>query len=420
MLIFYLFAILMVVMALVFMLPALVRKNDDAALEIDQQQTNVDIARDALQQLNASRDSDAITDAQYATQRAELEQSLALALKTNSQTLNKGHLSARILAVLIAVGLPVSAATIYYATGMPQSMDAEFVTAINQPPPAADKLPPVDELLPQLEAHLASNPGDLRGWRLLGVSYLRLQQFDEAERALEQARALAPDDVDVLMQLIDARAMSRDGKIDPESERQLEHALTLAPDDPRGLWMLGMLRQQQGQMNEAVSIWKRLLVLLENEPEAQAAVQTLLDRAGEPSAGSELTAPAASAEPSTAQAPGSTAAVSIDVSLDPELIKTLAPDTAVFVYAKAMQGPPMPLAVVRKQVSDLPFSVTLTDAMAMMPQLRLSQFEQVIVGARVSLSGDPVAATGDFFSERENVDVLDADAIKLTIDQTVP
>ena len=95
-----------------------------------------------------------------------------------------------------------------------------------------------------------------------------------------------------------------------------------------------------------------------------------------------------------------------------------APDTAVFVYAKAMQGPPMPLAVKRMQLKDLPATLNLGDGDAMMPALKLSAFDQVIVGARVSFSGNPVAQSGDFFTEVDSVDSANPPAeISLTIDQ---
>ncbi|MBX2825283.1 MAG: c-type cytochrome biogenesis protein CcmI [Gammaproteobacteria bacterium] len=419
MLIFYLLAGVMVAAALVMMLPVLLRRDPGLSSEIDQHQSNVQIARDALRQLEISRESGVLSEQDFDSQRAEVEQSLALSLQQSSSAGAGGRASARITAVLLALALPVSTVAIYFATGMPSSMDADYVAALNQPP-ASDKLPPVDELLPQLEAHLLANPDDLPGWRLLGVTYLRMQQFENAERALSQARLLAPDNIDILMQLVDARAMSRGGQIDAGGEEILNHALSLAPDDPRGLWMLAMLKQQQGETGEAVSIWQRLLVMLDNEPQAKAAVQALLDEAGGTSvsqgqmqASPEATAPSATAPPSTG------AVVSLQVTLDSGLADGLSPDTAVFIYAKAMQGPPMPLAVVRRQVSDLPLTIKLSDEMAMMPQLRLSQFDRVVVGARVSHSGDPVAQKGDFFTEIGDINVGDGSVISLSIDQQV-
>ncbi len=117
-----------------------------------------------------------------------------------------------------------------------------------------------------------------------------------------------------------------------------------------------------------------------------------------------------------AAAAGSEINVAVDISA--ELKAKAAPDTVVFVYAKAMQGPPMPLAVKRMQLKDLPATLSLSDGDAMMPALKLSGFDQVIVGARVSFSGNPVAQSGDFFTEVDSINSASPpEQVSLTIDQ---
>jgi cytochrome c-type biogenesis protein CcmH len=119
-----------------------------------------------------------------------------------------------------------------------------------------------------------------------------------------------------------------------------------------------------------------------------------------------------------AVASGGGARIKLQVDISPELKAKAGPDTTVFVYAKAMQGPPMPLAVRKLQLGDLPVTLTLSDDDAMLPSMKLSSFDQVIVGARVSSSGNPVAQSGDFYTELEAVDSANPPAqINLTIDQ---
>jgi cytochrome c-type biogenesis protein CcmH len=96
--------------------------------------------------------------------------------------------------------------------------------------------------------------------------------------------------------------------------------------------------------------------------------------------------------------------LTLSIDIKAALRSQVAPETAVFVYAKAMQGPPMPLAVKRLQLKDLPVTLSLSDADAMMPSMKLSSFDQVVVGARVSLSGNAVAQNGDFYTEQDSVD----------------
>jgi cytochrome c-type biogenesis protein CcmH len=110
--------------------------------------------------------------------------------------------------------------------------------------------------------------------------------------------------------------------------------------------------------------------------------------------------------------------LTLRVDISAELRTQAAPETAVFVYAKAMQGPPMPLAVKRLQLKDLPITLSLSDSDAMTPSMKLSSFDQVVVGARVSMSGNPVAQSGDFYTEQDSVDRANPPSqISLTIDR---
>ena len=108
----------------------------------------------------------------------------------------------------------------------------------------------------------------------------------------------------------------------------------------------------------------------------------------------------------------------MSVSILPEFLDSVAPDTPVFIYARATEGPPMPLAVIRKRVSDLPLTVRLDDSLAMMPALKLSSFSNVTVGARVSMSGDPIAQSGDPFGEQIGLEVSEADSPSVSIEIT--
>jgi len=114
------------------------------------------------------------------------------------------------------------------------------------------------------------------------------------------------------------------------------------------------------------------------------------------------------------------AAINVAVSLSPSLANRAAPDTTVFVYAKAAAGPPMPLAVQRIRVDDLPTTLRLTDSMAMMPAMKLSNFPRVIVGARVSASGQAMPRSGDLEGETGPIPSNSADRVSITIDRVRP
>jgi cytochrome c-type biogenesis protein CcmH len=123
---------------------------------------------------------------------------------------------------------------------------------------------------------------------------------------------------------------------------------------------------------------------------------------------------------STQTADSAPAAIDVSVSLSDEAAASVSPDSAVFIYARASDGPPMPLAVSRVTVQDLPLTVTLDDTMAMIPTMKLSTFPSVSIGARVSPSGNPIAQSGDWYVEQENIRVDEAGKISLTIAEQKP
>ncbi|MCF6190785.1 MAG: cytochrome c [Cocleimonas sp.] len=112
-----------------------------------------------------------------------------------------------------------------------------------------------------------------------------------------------------------------------------------------------------------------------------------------------------------------TQGITVSISLSDKLKSQASSTDLVFIYAKAMSGPPMPLAVVKKQVKDLPIEIVLNDEMAMMPNLKLSGFSEIKVGARISKSGQPIARNGDLFSEKASIKV--GDKVSIEIDTVV-
>ena len=422
----------MILFALLLLLPGLWRQSESLDEENEiQDEANVLITREQLAQLNESFEQGQISQTEFDTHRAELETALAKSLSSTARVTGFG--GGRLAACALAVFVPVSAGLLYVKLGMPEMLDPSFVLASSQTVQEnqGEKLPSIEELLPQLTAHLEANPGDARGWRLLGTTYLRMQRFEDAEQALSKAFALDASDADLMLQLADAKAMVNNGQLMGEPQSLVERALLQRPDDVRGNWMLGIAYQQQGKPAQAVAVWEPLLTSLGNAPEARADLQRLINEtratmtpATTPTTTSETTHTDA-ARPLEKQGdrtdspdPSSTS-VSVSVALDPALDVLLPPDASVFIYAKASEGPPMPLAAIRKRVSDLPLEVVLDDSQAMMPALKLSGFEQVTVGARVSLSGNPVASDGDIYGEVTDVSVGQASQVLISLSQIV-
>jgi cytochrome c-type biogenesis protein CcmH len=179
------------------------------------------------------------------------------------------------------------------------------------------------------------------------------------------------------------------------------------------LWLGGMAKVQQGDVVTAIKLWKKLVALLPPGSESQQEIQALLAKI-------ESEQPKVAAQPEATQkanVPG--VAIDVQVSLAPELQKSASPGDTVFIYAQALSGPKMPLAIVRKQVSDLPLTVSLNDTMAMMPNMKLSNFPKVKLLARISKSGNAVSQPGDLIGVIDQVALTDKGSHKIVINGPV-
>ncbi|MGA9422169.1 MAG: tetratricopeptide repeat protein, partial [Rhodanobacteraceae bacterium] len=299
-----------------------------------------------------------------------------------------------------------------------------------------DHVADMQQAIGKLEARLRQQPNDEDGWLLLGRAYQTTQRFAEARDAFKHALDLAPGNADVMLEYAQAMALATPShRIDGAPRKLVERALATDPDNQRGLWLLGIGDYQDGNYEAAIKSWNRLLPQLQPGSDiARSVADQIADarsKLGEPpagpavaSAGSGGAADAAAtiSAPETdnaAIASGAAPKLTVAVTLDPKLKDKLDPDATLFVFAKAASGPPMPLAIQRMSASKLPVTVTLDDSMGMLPSLKLSMFPQVVIGARISKSGNALPQSGDLQALSAPLDVRRSKPIALTIDQQV-
>lgn len=313
------------------------------------------------------------------------------------------HLSIATLIGLVIM-MPVGVWGIYQMVGSPQHL--QYVPSDEQLVADDEKAqqPDVDALIAQLVDHLTKQPNNPQGWFLLGRTYLKMGRYDQAVQALTSLHEQAPE-ANAKVALADALTLQHQGQVPAQAVTLLQQALQLQPQSVTTLWLLGQAAKQQNQLAQAVEYWQRALPLLGNQPEAQQALRDQLQRIQ----------PAV--EPIDTWVEG---ALSVMVSLEPVWLDKVNPDDVLYVYAKAEQGPPMPLAVSQHRVADLPLTIQLTDHMAMIPQHTLSQYQQVLVGARISPSGQAIAQTGDLQSAELSVDRRETDRVSVLINQLIP
>jgi len=309
------------------------------------------------------------------------------------------------LALAIAFVLPLTAAGLYLLVGSP--------VALNGIPAAADQPLTVQQAIDELRAHLAQQPRDLQGWMLLAQTSTMQHDPIGARDAYDHVLKLDANNAEAMVGWAEADSMlSADHKIEGRALDLLKHAVLLQPDSQRGLWLLGISDFQHGQYHDAAATWRLLQPQLEPGSQVAQAVAAQIAaadaRAGGAPAGASSEAPAAVAQGASLQ---------VQVSLAPALKNKLTAGDTLFVYARAAGGPPMPLAVAKLDASQLPTHVTLTDAMAMTPAMKLSSVPRVFVGARISHSGQPIAQTGDLEGDAGIVAVDSKTPITIHIDK---
>jgi cytochrome c-type biogenesis protein CcmH len=272
---------------------------------------------------------------------------------------------------------------------------------------------------------MQQQPDDLKGWVMLARSYTILKRYGDAEVAYANVLRLGGgENADLLCDYADAMVMANSGRFTGQAGALLTRALELEPDNIKGLWLAGHWKNQSGDYAEAISYWQQAAVKLPPGSEDAAVIAGQISKV---QAQLGIDAPAvpavaAATAPAMTAASGTTtgATLSVQVTLSPELAATASAEDTVFIFARATQGPRMPLAIVRKQVKDLPVTVTLDDSQAMMPAMKLSNFEQVDIGARISKSGNAMPESGDLQGIVSPVATQTDETIQITINSSVP
>ena len=279
----------------------------------------------------------------------------------------------------------------------------------------------IEGLVEHLAQRLASAPDDAEGWAMLGRSYSVLGRFAESLPAYRRAIALRPQDAQAHADLADALGSANGQSLDGEPEQLIAKALQLDPDNVKALSLSGTLQFNRGDAAAAARQWAHALRGLDPDSDMARRVQGALDqarqRAGLPAlplastaasavaavtaagpnaaASARLAAPAPAPASSAAPAAASSASIQGRITLAAGLRAQAAPDDTLFVFARPVAGAKAPLAILRKQVKDLPLDFTLDDRLAMSPALRLSSVREVHVGARISKSGNAMPQAGD-------------------------
>jgi len=270
-------------------------------------------------------------------------------------------------------------------------------------------------MVDKLAARMKDDPNNAEGWLMLGRSHAVLGQFEPAIAAYRHVLTLEPKNGQALTDLADTLAVTRQGRFDGEPAKLVAQALAADGNNLKALLLAGTIAFDKKDYAAAARHWEKAI---RGGPPGSELVKRARDNLAEARQRAGLSTLAADA-PAPGTAASAAVAVSGSVELAPALMARASPDDTVFVFARPAEGARMPLAILKKRVRDLPLEFTLDDSLAMSPQARISQASRVVVGARVSKSGQAMPQPGDLEGLSAPVPP-GASGLKLVIANVVP
>lgn len=426
---FVLAAAALTVFTLVLLVVPLVRRRV-APPRATQSEASVAVLRDQQEELERDRASGAISAEAYEAAQRGLRLRILEDAVPETAASDRPHVAP---AAVLFVLLPLAAAGLYVWLGTPEALNPRLAQERAQAQGQHVEAAQMEAAVARLAQRLESTPDDLQGWAMLARSYRVLGRHDDAVAAFARAEKQIGSDPQRLTEWAESLALASGGSLAGKPAELVARALTVDPENGHALALGGAAAFERKDWQGAIAHWERLAKQFPPGSEQGETVARSLAAAREELAktgGSQAATPAkpaiAAAAPGKPVTAADTRAAGVvnfrltgNVSLSPALAAKASPEDAVFIFARAAGGPPMPLAVLRKKVKELPVEFTLDDSNAMMTEARLAAVGEVIVGARISRSGKADPQSGDLQGLSRPVKI-GAGGIKVVIDAALP
>jgi len=392
----------LLLVALAFLLLPILRGRR-AQAEEDRTALNVALYEERLAELTSQHAAGTLTAEQLEAGRADA----ARELLEDTENSDKPQIAklGRSAPLIAAVLVPLMGYGLYMHWGA--SDKVQMARQFSEQPRT------VEEVTAHLEQAVQEQPDSAEAWYFLGRTYMNQERPADAAKAFGRVVEIAGRQPELLGQLAQALYFAGDRQWSDKLQALTDEALQGDPQEVTSLGLLGIAAFEEARYQDAVRFWEQLVAALpENDP-SREAIRGGIERARQQMEGGSSTAEQASAATEKAGTAG--ASLQIQVALDSKVAESVSPQDTVFVFARAVAGPPVPLAAKRLTVADLPATVTLGDADAMVPSMKISSVEQVTVMARVSRSGD--ATKGEWMGQSEALDTTSENTVDLVIDR---
>lgn len=379
-----------VAVALVFVLPPLLRKKGLEA-KAARRDVNIAVYRDQMKEMEVDRANGLLSDEQFQVAKLELEARLAEdALGKEAQEDAPVTNSTRKLGFSLAAALPAAAFGLYFLLGNPAALTALAEAQAN--PQAIQGEHDIMKMIQQVEEKTRQDPNDATAWTILAKAYSAVGHWPEALNAWEKAMKLRPGEPSVMTGYAEALAISNNRVLEGKPMELVQQAMEKDPNDLKGLELSAIGNFQQKNYAKAAYFFKQLYKQL--PPESPYAQDVLAaQQEAENMVKSALTGMDELAAEGAKEAKAGTS-IKGKVDIAPALKDKVADKDVVFLFARSGEGGP-PVAAIRAPANAFPLDFELNDSMAMNPQNRLSKFKEVTLTARVAKSGDVKGAPGD-------------------------
>ena len=418
--VFWILAALMTLGGLLVLAFTLLRKTAPS-LDGNREQ-NVAIAKERMSELESQLAGGTIDAQTFEQEKLELEQTLLDDIAAADAQARATPAKYGKLGLLVAgIGVPVMAVGMYLYLGSPQYIETATTVAGASNPHAQvqnEEAPSAEELTAMLEQRIKDTPDDPDAWFMLGRMYASAGRYNDAADAYRTLARITDNHPTALVVLADVLAMSQDGKIAGQPMELVLQALELDPDNATALWLAGRGSVEVSEYAAALSYYERASVQLGDKPELLQQLDEQIQevRVAAREAGVDLPDVPDVQLPDTVPA----VAIGVAVSVDPSLQASLESSDTLFVFARATEGPPMPLAAVKGTAGDLPAAITLDDTAMLRSGDKLSQYAELTITARITRSGQPMAASGDMQSDSVTVRPGYDKSVSLVINQRIP
>ncbi len=394
---FWIAASVLLLAALAFLLLPILRGRK-AQAEEDRTALNVALYQERLAELAAQRAAGTLTEEQLEAGRADAARELLDDTEGSDDT--RSARLGRAVPLLAALLVPLLGYGLYLHWGA--SDKVELARQFGEQPRS------LEEMTVRLERAVEAQPDSAEGWYFLGRTYMNQERPADAAKAFARVIELAGRQPELLGQWAQAQYFAGNRQWTKELQALTDEALRADPQEVTSLGLLGIAAYEEARFQDAIGFWERLVATLPEEDPSRDAIKGGIARARE-QLGETAPAPAAASESAAVR-------LQIEVTLDPSLQDDVRPDDSVFVFARAVSGPAIPLAAKRLRVADLPANISLGDADAMMPQLKMSNYPEVTLVARVSREGN--ATKGEWAGQSEALKTAGGDkTIRLMIDK---